>query len=234
MPNENHAKVWVYGVCLARWAEETHALLVRRPDSDQDLVVGGVLLEGYTFETYITSAYRRVFEQPMGVYMTYGIAASQALECKVASPTVYLLCSTPKLEGKLRPDPVKRTARCNPPYASARWVPIREMVGAKYNTKQCSMLQYTILAMAAKCGEELVPETTSKKTQPVLTKLQARYLAHIRLHIKDHNRPPTYRELAQRFGCASANAAKDVVDALVKKEYLSIAPGVNRGIVLVD
>lgn len=46
--------------------------------------------------------------------------------------------------------------------------------------------------------------------------------------------PPTIFELAGLIGCSSPNAAAAHVTALKKKGYISVAPGVARGITITD
>ena len=46
--------------------------------------------------------------------------------------------------------------------------------------------------------------------------------------------PPTIFELAGLIGCASPNAAAAHVTALKKKGYITVAPGVARGITILD
>lgn len=44
--------------------------------------------------------------------------------------------------------------------------------------------------------------------------------------------PPTMIELAELIGCASPNAAAEHVNALKRKGYITVAPGVARGITI--
>ncbi|MGZ0720310.1 LexA family protein [Kluyvera cryocrescens] len=44
--------------------------------------------------------------------------------------------------------------------------------------------------------------------------------------------PPTMFELAGLIGCSSPNAAADHVNALKRKGYITVAPGVARGITI--
>lgn len=46
--------------------------------------------------------------------------------------------------------------------------------------------------------------------------------------------PPTMIELAGLIGCASPNAAAEHVNALKRKGYITVAPGVARGISIND
>ncbi|MCK6671517.1 LexA family transcriptional regulator [Enterobacter roggenkampii] len=66
-----------------------------------------------------------------------------------------------------------------------------------------------------------------------LTPRQSEVLDAIVLYKDRTGFPPTMLELAGLIGCASPNAAAEHVKALKKKGYLSIAPGVARGITVV-
>ena len=46
--------------------------------------------------------------------------------------------------------------------------------------------------------------------------------------------PPTICELAGLIGCSSPNAAAEHVKAIAKKGYISVAPGVSRGITVIS
>lgn len=46
--------------------------------------------------------------------------------------------------------------------------------------------------------------------------------------------PPTIFELAGLIGCSSPNAAAEHVNALKRKGYITVAPGVARGITILD
>ncbi|WP_370975530.1 LexA family transcriptional regulator [Enterobacter roggenkampii] len=66
-----------------------------------------------------------------------------------------------------------------------------------------------------------------------LTPRQSEVLDAIVLYKDRTGFPPTMLELAGLIGCASPNAAAEHVKALKKKGYISIAPGVARGISVV-
>lgn len=66
-----------------------------------------------------------------------------------------------------------------------------------------------------------------------LTPRQSEFLEAIKVHIDKVGFPPTLIELAGLIGCSSQNAAAEHVNALKKKGYLSITPGVARGITVV-
>ncbi len=67
----------------------------------------------------------------------------------------------------------------------------------------------------------------------MLTKAQKRVFDFILQHIRQKGYPPTVREVASAFGYRSPLAAKQHIDALVKKGYLRRAPSVSRGLSLV-
>ncbi|BDS20493.1 LexA family transcriptional regulator [Enterobacter roggenkampii] len=66
-----------------------------------------------------------------------------------------------------------------------------------------------------------------------LTPRQSEVYEAIKVHIEKVGFPPTLIELAELIGCSSQNAAAEHVKALKKKGYISIAPGVARGISVV-
>ncbi|CAM7175288.1 LexA family transcriptional regulator [Enterobacter kobei] len=66
-----------------------------------------------------------------------------------------------------------------------------------------------------------------------LTSRQSEVLDAIVLYKDRTGFPPTMLELAALIGCSSPNAAAEHVKAIQRKGYLSIAPGVARGITVV-
>ncbi|NOX20422.1 MAG: transcriptional repressor LexA [Nitrospirae bacterium] len=64
----------------------------------------------------------------------------------------------------------------------------------------------------------------------MLTKAQKRVLDFILKHIGQKGYPPTVREVARAFGYRSPLAAKQHIDALVKKGYLKRKPSISRGL----
>jgi repressor LexA len=65
-----------------------------------------------------------------------------------------------------------------------------------------------------------------------LTDKQFKILKHIYQSIRDHNLPPTIREIADDFGL-SIGAVQDHLKALVNKGFISITKNTSRGISLV-
>ena len=67
-----------------------------------------------------------------------------------------------------------------------------------------------------------------------LTPRQGDVLTAIRDYKARVGFPPTMIELAGLIGCSSPNAAAEHVTALKKKGYITVAPGVARGITILD
>ena len=63
-----------------------------------------------------------------------------------------------------------------------------------------------------------------------LTDTQARVLFFIVDFMSLEGYPPTLREMQDCFGWSSTNAARDHLRALVRKGYVTVAPGLSRGI----
>ena len=63
-----------------------------------------------------------------------------------------------------------------------------------------------------------------------LTKRQGEALELIRRYIKDHTKPPTFRELGEQMGINSTRAVSDLLKALEKKGYIEREAGRSRGI----
>ncbi|EJD6645724.1 SOS-response repressor and protease LexA [Citrobacter freundii] len=67
-----------------------------------------------------------------------------------------------------------------------------------------------------------------------LTVRQSEVLGSIVNYQRRFGFPPTICELAGLIGCSSPNAAAEHVKAIAKKGYISVAPGVARGISLIE
>ncbi|MCL4539176.1 MAG: transcriptional repressor LexA [Bacteroidetes bacterium] len=63
-----------------------------------------------------------------------------------------------------------------------------------------------------------------------LTKRQGEALEFIRRFMKDHSKPPTFRELGEQMGIKSTRAVSDLLKALEKKGYIEREAGRSRGI----
>jgi len=63
-----------------------------------------------------------------------------------------------------------------------------------------------------------------------LTKRQGEALEFIRRYIKDHSKPPTFRELGEQMGINSTRAVSDLLKALERKGYIEREAGRSRGI----
>jgi repressor LexA len=63
-----------------------------------------------------------------------------------------------------------------------------------------------------------------------LTKRQGEALEFIRRFIKEHSKPPTFRELGEQMGINSTRAVSDLLKALERKGYIEREAGRSRGI----
>lgn len=63
-----------------------------------------------------------------------------------------------------------------------------------------------------------------------MTKRQGEALEFIRKFIKDHSKPPTFRELGEQMGISSTRAVSDLLKALERKGYIEREAGRSRGI----
>jgi len=63
-----------------------------------------------------------------------------------------------------------------------------------------------------------------------LTPEQEKVLDFLEDHRDQHGYPPTRREIADKFGWASANAAETHLRTLERKGRISLAAGIPRGI----
>ena len=63
-----------------------------------------------------------------------------------------------------------------------------------------------------------------------LTKRQGEALEHIRRFMRDHSKPPTFRELGEQMGISSTRAVSDLLKALEKKGFIEREAGRSRGI----
>lgn len=63
-----------------------------------------------------------------------------------------------------------------------------------------------------------------------LTKQQTRVLDFIESHLSKNGFPPTRAEIRDHFKWSSANAAQCHLEALEKRGWLKLTPGISRGI----
>lgn len=63
-----------------------------------------------------------------------------------------------------------------------------------------------------------------------LTAAQAQVLSFIERYRAINQMPPTRVDIARHFGWASANAAQEHLEALVRKGFVRLMPGKSRGI----
>lgn len=66
-----------------------------------------------------------------------------------------------------------------------------------------------------------------------LTARQNEVLKFIRSYISKHGFPPTRQEICDSFGWAYASAAESHLRAIERKGFITIAPGLWRGIAIV-
>lgn len=67
-----------------------------------------------------------------------------------------------------------------------------------------------------------------------LTKRQARFLKYIKTYMYKHKRPPSRKDLKDRFKFNSDNAPTHFLNVLVKKKYIKIQKDISRSIVITD
>lgn len=63
-----------------------------------------------------------------------------------------------------------------------------------------------------------------------LTKLQEKVLEAIRRHVKRRGMPPSRSEIGKATGISNQSGVERVLDALAKKGWLKLMPGIDRGI----
>ena len=66
-----------------------------------------------------------------------------------------------------------------------------------------------------------------------LTDRQAEVYEYIKEALEVHFRPPTVREIGEKFNITSTNGVRSILSALIKKNYIQRTPKVSRGIDLV-
>ncbi len=69
--------------------------------------------------------------------------------------------------------------------------------------------------------------------QKPLTERQQQVYNHIKKCLQSKGRPPTVREIGERFQITSTNGVRSILSALIKKNYIRRTPKVSRGIDLV-
>ena len=67
-----------------------------------------------------------------------------------------------------------------------------------------------------------------------LTDRQREIYEFIREAVRAENRPPTMREIGDRFSISSTNGVREVLETLERKGYIRRAPFLSRGIELVE
>ncbi len=67
-----------------------------------------------------------------------------------------------------------------------------------------------------------------------LTKQQQRVLSFLESFIARNGYPPSRKQIADKMGFASQNAAQGHLKALARKGRIELTPGVSRGLKLTD
>jgi repressor LexA len=70
-------------------------------------------------------------------------------------------------------------------------------------------------------------EQEQKRT---LTPRQQEIYEYIKVQTEEFRRPPTVREIANRFNISSTNGVRSILAALIKKGYINRSPRTSRGI----
>ena len=63
-----------------------------------------------------------------------------------------------------------------------------------------------------------------------LTDRQAEVFSFIKNALESSRRPPTVREIGEKFNISSTNGVRSILSALIKKNYIQLTPKVSRGI----
>ena len=75
-------------------------------------------------------------------------------------------------------------------------------------------------------SQELEKQDTKKQ----LTSRQQEVFDYIKAQTTEFRRPPTVREIANRFNISSTNGVRSILAALIKKGYISRSPRTSRGL----
>lgn len=75
-------------------------------------------------------------------------------------------------------------------------------------------------------SQELEKQDTKKQ----LTSRQQEVFDYIKAQTTEFCRPPTVREIANRFNISSTNGVRSILAALIKKGYISRSPRTSRGL----
>lgn len=70
--------------------------------------------------------------------------------------------------------------------------------------------------------------------RPPLTERQNQVYEYLRRFIREHQKPPTYKEIGADLALASTNAVHKLVGSLERKGYITRTPRAARGIALAD
>jgi len=67
-----------------------------------------------------------------------------------------------------------------------------------------------------------------------LTKRQQRILKYIKTYMYKHKRPPSHKDLQDRFKFKSPNAVTYHLNILIKKKYIKMKKHISRSIVIIN
>lgn len=73
-------------------------------------------------------------------------------------------------------------------------------------------------------------ETEKKEAKKALTPRQQEVYEYIKTQTTEFRRPPTVREIANRFEISSTNGVRSILAALIKKGYINRSPRTSRGL----
>lgn len=73
-------------------------------------------------------------------------------------------------------------------------------------------------------------ETEKREAKKALTPRQQEVYEYIKTQTTEFRRPPTVREIANRFEISSTNGVRSILAALIKKGYINRSPRTSRGL----
>ena len=71
---------------------------------------------------------------------------------------------------------------------------------------------------------------SNQEQKRALTPRQQEIYEYIKVQTEEFRRPPTVREIANRFNISSTNGVRSILAALIKKGYINRSPRTSRGI----
>ncbi len=79
-----------------------------------------------------------------------------------------------------------------------------------------------------------MPESTILTKKKQLTARQQSIYEYIKAKMQEVGRPPTLREIGDKFEISSTNGVRSILDALSKKGYIKRSPKLSRGIDILE